>query len=141
MINLSQTYGEDAAAVKDILMMFSSPGKRDAEIVHIGQRKTGAELRDEGMALAMDHAEQACPGWGRIALDAVREFCRKHKGQEFQAEDVRDEIVIPPPPSERSWGPVMTNVKRLRIAFDTGRTAPVKNPTARCANAAVWIAA
>jgi hypothetical protein len=38
-LSLKEYYGEDAEEVKAILVMFSSEGKRDAEIINPGERK------------------------------------------------------------------------------------------------------
>lgn len=38
-VSLKEFYGDDAEAVKAILIMFSSDGKRDAEIVNPGRKK------------------------------------------------------------------------------------------------------
>lgn len=38
MITLKDTYGEDADEIRAILEMFSSEGKKDAEIIRIGRR-------------------------------------------------------------------------------------------------------
>ena len=43
-ISLSKEFGEDAAEVKGWLEMFSSPGKRDAELVNVGVRHEVSKL-------------------------------------------------------------------------------------------------
>ena len=138
MISLSKQYGEDAEEMKAILTLFSSPGRRDAEITNVGRRKTGAELAVCGAEQAADHAEQVAPGWREMALQAVREFIKQHNGA-FLAEDVRTWARhIPPVPSERAWGSVMLRASRLGLIINTGETRKVKNATAHSANASVW---
>lgn len=144
MISLSQTFQDDAAEMKGILTMFSSVDRktekslRDAEIMNVGRRKTGAELAVRGAEQAADHADEMAPGWREMALQAVRDFVKHHHGV-FQAEDVRTWARhIPPVPSERAWGSVMLRASRLGLIINTGETRKVKNATAHSANASVW---
>ena len=138
MISLSRQYGEDSQEMMEILTMFSSPGRRDAEIINLGRRKTGAELAVQGAEQAADHAEQAAPGWREMALQAVREFIKQHQGV-FQAEDVRTYAkAVPPAPSLRAWGSVMLTASRIGLIRNTGQTAKVSNPVAHMANSALW---
>lgn len=130
----AQLYGFDAddmAVIKPAMRMFNGT------IIRV-ERRTGAELAKAGMERAAIGAEIDCPGWGDMALNAVREFIKHHSGR-FQAEDVRAFAKnLPPAPNLRAWGNVMVKAARKGLIRNTGETEQVKNPLAHNANAAVW---
>ena len=140
MLSLSETFQEDAAEVKSVLMLF---GGQDAKIIKAGRRKTGAELAVHGAEQAADHAEQVAPGWGDAAFRAVKEFSAHVKAcgdlaRTFKAEDVRSWARhVPPAPSLRAWGAVMLKAARAGIIRQTGY-AKVNNPLAHSTPAALW---
>ena len=112
MISLSQTYGEDAEEVKTALLLFSSPGKRDAEIVSIGKRI-------EGMRIATDHANSLCDGWSRMAFEALKEFIKHHRGT-FTTKQVRDWAVQIPTMKAAAWGSVVSSAKKAGLIKQAG---------------------
>lgn len=139
-ISLNQTYGPDAEEIKGYLLLFSSPGKRDAEIVNIGHRATGEELKAEGMARAEEHANEVCHEWSESALEAVKKFIKHHTGA-FKAEDVRAWAkFVPPAPSLRAWGSVFLKAARAGLIKQVGY-AKVDNPLAHSTPVNLWVAA
>ena len=137
-VSLSKAFQEDAEEVKAILMMF---GGSDAEVMGLGHRASGSELAATGAAQAEDHADRVVHGWSDKAFDAVREFVKHHRGR-FQAEDVRAWARhVPPAPSLRAWGNVMVRAAKTGLIRNTGETEKVRNATAHCANASLWVAA
>lgn len=140
-LSLSEVFGEDAQEVKSVLLMFSSPGKRDAEIVRPGRLKTARELAMDGMNQAEEHAEEQIPGWGSMAMDALKLFIKDHSGP-FMAEQVRSVAQLsglPVPCHERAWGAVLTRAAKngLIKAIGYGKTS---NPNAHSTPATLWIA-
>ena len=71
--------------------------------------RTGRELRDEGMARAVEHADAIYPEWSDVALSLLRTWCASRIGQQFLAETPRGalEKMLPVPPDKRAWGAVM----------------------------------
>ena len=145
-ISLREQFGDDADFVKEVLLIFSSidpvtgENKRDARIVSIGRRVTGDELRNEGMARAQVAQEAHCPGWGEVALNAVKEFVKSHSGQ-FQAEDIRTWARnVPQAPNLRAWGNVMVRAAKEGIIKHAGYER-VNNPMAHGTPASSWQAA
>lgn len=97
---------------------------------------TGNQLKEIGIATAVDHAEQDCPGWNARAL----EFLLQYPGEEFQAEDVRawaHSQGLPRPPHARAWGGVIVKARKQgKIQFVGYQN--VKNPRAHSTPASVW---
>jgi hypothetical protein len=60
--------------------------------------RTGRELRDEGMARAVEHADAIYPEWSDVALSLLRTWCASRIGQQK---------MLPVPPDKRAWGAVM----------------------------------
>ncbi|MFT3679463.1 MAG: hypothetical protein QM791_04270 [Ferruginibacter sp.] len=99
---------------------------------------TGPQLRDAGIRLAAESAEQLNPGWNERAYDLLIKFLKENK--RFMAEDVRsyaEKQNFEMPPSARAWGGIINKAARQYIIIKTG-IKPVKNPKAHCANAAMW---
>lgn len=105
--------------------------------------RSGAELRDVGMAEAVDHADEAVPSWSDRALKAIRRFLNESAlaNGEFMTEDFRlwayQNAALPRPPSHRAWGAVVVKARSLAL-IDRVRLDSVKNPKAHRANATVW---
>lgn len=98
----------------------------------------GRALRDQGMKLAQEHAEDKSPGWTELALGYVREYCCYHST--FTGEDVRlyaEKRGFTIPPHKRAWGAVMANAAKVGIVKKIG-TKQVSNPRAHCAIATLW---
>ena len=100
--------------------------------------KTGAELRDSGMAQALNHADEAEPTWSDQAYEFVCEFAERRV--EFRAEQVREHAErfgLPVPPSARAWGGVINRAVKAslikRVRFDV-----CSNAKAHRCNVSVW---
>jgi hypothetical protein len=149
-ISLREQFGDDAEWVKEILLMFSSVdpvtgvSKRDARIVSIGPEATCQELRDMGMARAQMAQDGRSPGWGDIAFNAVRKFCKEHPTARFKTEVVRiwaEEIeYIVPARNLRAWGPVILKAAREGLIRAVGYEK-TNNPTAHNTPATLWAVA
>jgi len=102
---------------------------------------SGEELKEAGMALAIESADKAAEKWSEQAYALLLDYIRLHgAGHTFQAEAARQHIHakgLPLPPSNRAIGSLMVKLKNAGLIRSLG-TAPVKNPRAHQANANVW---
>lgn len=100
---------------------------------------TGEQLRDAGIRLAVDHANQVHEKWSDKAYAFLLEkFLPHHK--RFMTEELRSfaaEIDFPLPPHARAWGGVIHKASRDFIIISLG-TRKVKNAKAHRANAEFW---
>lgn len=101
---------------------------------------TGHELKQAGITLAANHAEQVNPGWQDEAINALKVFLLWNNSP-FLCETFRvfaeEDCKLPHPPHTRSYGAVMQRAKREGLITHAGITQ-VKNPKAHCANANLW---
>lgn len=77
---------------------------------------TSRQLAADGMERALDHADEATPGWSDQAVERVRQFA--HIRSEFLGEDVRvwaHAQGLPLPPVACAWGAVMVRAAREGI--------------------------
>ena len=85
--------------------------------------------RDEGMARALEHAEDVVPTWGQVALAYLVSYARDHL--EFISEDVstyaRNRGFADPSP--RAWGNVFRTAIRRGIIVPIGY---VPSPSRHC---------
>lgn len=98
---------------------------------------SGEDLRDEGMERAITHANEETENWSDIAFDFLKRFINSHAF--FMAEDVREASygIVPEPPHKRAWGGIIRRAATEGLIISCG-IRKVKNPTAHCANAALW---
>ena len=106
--------------------------------------ETGEVLRDLGMQKAIDSAEDQTPNWQELAYAQlekyVKSYAKNYCLKSFMAEDIRawaHDQGLPRPPSSRAWGGIIHKARSRGLIKRIG-TATVKNPTAHCANAALW---
>lgn len=95
--------------------------------------------KQEGMRVAVDHAEKEEPGWAERAYGLLKEFLQETPG-EFMAEQVRSYaamIDFPLPPHARAWGAIFCRAKKEGLIYCT-RIGQVSNVKAHRANANVW---
>ncbi len=100
---------------------------------------TGKDTRDAGIKKAVEHADEAVPGWSEKGYQLLLVFLSKHNGP-FMAEEVRSYAALidfPLPPHARAWGGVIARAAKAGIITRVGYSK-VKNVKAHCANAAVW---
>lgn len=102
---------------------------------------TGAELREKGIKKAIKSANKKNPEWTQKAKEAFEKYLALFSvGHRFTVEEVRsfaDLIGVPEPPSLRSWGSVVRQIRGSgRIASDG--FAKVKNPKAHCTPCTKW---
>jgi hypothetical protein len=99
--------------------------------------QTGEELRDQGMKLALDNANEKTENWYDKAYNRVVEHSKKES--EFMVEDVREAArgILAEPPSNRAWGLVVRKAKSNNV-IKWVRYDKVKNPKAHCTPASVW---
>ena len=99
--------------------------------------KTGQELRDNGIATAVQHANEVEENWSGIAYNFLLSFLRHNS--KFQIEDVRTAAIghVPEPPSNRAWGGIAVKASKAGLIRRMG-FRNVKNPRAHCTPATVW---
>lgn len=104
---------------------------------------SGSELKQGGIQVAVDNAEQKHPGWQEEAFEALKQFLFWHKSP-FMCETFRafaeSECNVPPPPSSRAYGAVMQRAKKEGL-IEHVCLKQVSNPRAHCANASQWVKA
>lgn len=94
-------------------------------------------LRDAGIKLAIDHADEVSEKWSEVAYQFLLKFIKSNK--EFMTEQIRSAStgIVPEPPTTRAWGGIIVRAKKSglikRIDFQN-----VKNPKAHCTPASVW---
>lgn len=101
----------------------------------------GSELKDAGMAVAINHADMVNAGWSDDAYEVLRKYLRSHIGN-FMCEHVRQfarECLLPDAPTSRSWGAIIVRAAKEKLIVQVG-FAKVTNPRAHQATAAVWCA-
>jgi hypothetical protein len=101
---------------------------------------TAKDLKQAGIQVAADHADQVHPGWQDEAFEASKQFLFWNKSP-FMCETFRafaeEDCQLPHPPHARAYGAVMQRAKREGLITHAGITQ-VKNPKAHCANASLW---
>jgi len=101
---------------------------------------TGEDLKNAGIAKAVDHANTIDPGWSKKAYAVLQEFITVWDG-EFMTEDLREYAMkqkgFEAPMSSRAWGGPMVKAKNNGLIVPVG-LRPVSNAKAHCANATVW---
>lgn len=100
---------------------------------------TGTQLRDAGMKLASESAEQDSWGWNEAAYNFLTGFVNARQGS-FMAEEIRNASagLIPEPPSKRAWGGIMMRAAKAGLIRKVGY-GQVSNPRAHKCFATVWI--
>lgn len=98
---------------------------------------TGQQLRDQGIAKAVNHAEKENPNWKEKAFQFLCDYIKGHS--EFMIEEVREasEGIVPIAPSSRAWGSIAVRAARSGLITRTGYRS-VKNARAHCAIVSVW---
>lgn len=101
---------------------------------------TGKELKQAGIHLAAEHADQVKPGWLDEAINDLKVFLLWNTSP-FMCETFRvfaeQECQLPPPPHARAYGAVMQRAKREGLIEHAGYKQ-VSNPRAHMANASLW---
>lgn len=101
---------------------------------------TGEELRDAGIAQAIESADWKEPEWSEKAYKTLIAYLSNQHG-EFMTEQFRNWAKIfkrlSDPPSARAYGGIMRKAAKAGLIKKIGYDQ-VTNPTAHCANAAVW---
>jgi hypothetical protein len=98
---------------------------------------TGEELRDAGMALSIESAEQVHENWAEIAYQFLVKYINTHS--EFMIEEVRAAAIniVPDPPSKRAWGGVVVRARKNFLISRKG-FRNVTNSKAHCTPATLW---
>lgn len=102
---------------------------------------SGKELKQSGMKLASDSANQVHEGWSEKAYAMLVQFVRSGRG-EFMCEDVRHYAKaygLPDAPNNRAWGSIIACASKKEKIIKHAGYAQVKNPRAHRANASLWI--
>ena len=103
-----------------------------------GTLNLGEQLRDDGIARALAHADDVTPTWATVAAGYLALFARRKT--EFMAEDVRahaESHGFAVPPDCRAWGKVVREAARAGLIVRTGY-APNKDPKCHCSPKSVW---
>jgi hypothetical protein len=111
--------------------------------LNIFDQKRGQELAQVGLELAVDTANAEFPKWSERCWQLFWQWLnKKPRYYRFMIEDFREHIykmdLIERPKSDRAFGFLSSKAVRLGMII-SGGTAKVKNQTAHCANAGVWI--
>lgn len=119
---------DDMATVKPVMQMFKGTIVKTV-------RRTGEELKKEGMALAENGAGK---DWMDAAIGLAERFCKEHPKARFKTEIIREWANgFIAPKSLRVWGPVITAVKKRGIIRAVG-WEKVSNPLAHETPATLW---
>lgn len=99
------------------------------------------ELKNAGIQLAAQNAEQKHEGWGDDAYAALKTYINIHKSIPFMCETVRDfahiELGLPQPASSRAWGSVFQRASREGLIKHVGY-GNTNNPRAHKTPAGMW---
>lgn len=100
-------------------------------------KDTGELNKIKGMKQSIDHANEKHENWSDEAYGFLLAFIKTTP--RFMTEQVREASVdvIPQPPSNRAWGPIIMKASKQGIIYRSGYSQ-VKNPKAHKANASVW---
>jgi hypothetical protein len=105
-------------------------------------RVDGERLRDEGIARAVQHADQEYSTWSARAYNALKRYVNEHRGKSFAMEDVRlwaeSTGIIEAPPDPRAWGGIAQKAFRSGLISKNGYR-PHRNPSRHRAPSSVWI--
>lgn len=101
---------------------------------------TAKDLKQAGIQVAADHADQVHPGWQDEAIKNLKVFLLWNNSP-FMCETFRafaeEECQLSPPPHARAYGAVMQRAKREGLIEHAG-IGQVSNPKAHMANASFW---
>lgn len=102
---------------------------------------SGEQLRDLGIATAVDNANTIDPGWSLKAYNMLLDFIAGPGGNgTFMTENIRsyaENKGFTAPASSRAWGGPIVKAKNAGLIESVG-LAPVNNAKAHKANATVW---
>lgn len=102
---------------------------------------TAKQLRDTGMGLALEHAEEKVESWGDKCFELLKEYLEINR-EPFLAEYFRmwceTGDKIPAPPHKRAYGPILMRAAKQGMIRRQGY-APTSNPKAHCAPTTVWV--
>lgn len=100
---------------------------------------TAAQLAEQGMNLAADHADAVDPNWTNRAFGMLEQYARTH--YEFMGEDVRqwahDEGGLPLPPDGRAWGFVIVRGLKEGL-YECVGYRKTRIPPAHATPRAIW---
>lgn len=102
---------------------------------------TAEQLRDAGMALALEHADAKIPKWGDMCYELLKQYLVITSGtfltEYFRpwAESIKG---LPAPPTPKAYGPVMNRAARAGIIKHLGY-APTSNPKGHKHPSSIWI--
>jgi hypothetical protein len=94
-------------------------------------------LREEGIATAINNAENQSPGWSEQAFN----FLIEHAPAEFTVETIRlvaESRGIPLPPHKRAWGGIIKRAHREKRVTPTPMYVSATEPNSHCAPKRVW---
>jgi hypothetical protein len=81
------------------------------------------KLRDDGMQLALEHAESESEDWGEVAYAFLLRFVMFH-AYPFISEDVSDsskeDPTFPQPPTDRAWGAIYRRAVKNGLIHQVG---------------------
>jgi hypothetical protein len=101
-----------------------SANPHQAEMFGPEAHQEAVERRDDGIARALEHAEQETPDWRVGAIRALECFLRERGNLPFLAEVFRvfatSNALVEEPPDARAWGAVMTRAKKLGLVESCG---------------------
>jgi hypothetical protein len=110
------------------------------DLFKLPAQSEAAALRDAGILMAVEHADQVEPDWSTLAYDALKQYLRISRGT-FMTEEVRSyakAIGVPTPPSLRSWGAIMTRASKEKLIRHVG-FGTTNNPKAHKTPASLWV--
>lgn len=104
------------------------------------QLELGLQLRDAGMARAVDHAESVSEGWSDRAYALFVQFAARRKP--FRTEQAREyatELGLPPAPHARAWGAIASRARKAGVIRFAGFDV-CENPKAHRCPVKQWVA-
>ena len=111
-----------------------------SSIVPPTREEQARQARDDGIARAVNHANNVLPSWGERAYIHFCEYARFH-AVEFITEDVREYAYrqgFVRPPDERAWGAISTRATRAGIVYKVDDSGRAKNPRGHMHPCSLW---
>lgn len=102
---------------------------------------SGERLKNIGMAMAEDHANEVSPNWSERCFELLKKYLKINK-EPFMTEYFRQwtEDKLPEPPSKRVFGSIISKANKQGLIKHCGY-APTTNYKAHKTPASVWRAA
>jgi hypothetical protein len=96
------------------------------------------QARDDGIAVAVAHAERVEPAWAETAFQALSDYCRAHHGQRITTPGIRAALPgVSKPPHLRAWGGVIQRASKAGLLVKVGYDQATE-PHVHCSIVTAW---